>query len=282
MTNNQTVLQTEPQLSNDELKNVVRQNYEKQVAKEANFPCETISLPSQGKVYATDSPLSNGFIDLKYPTAREEDILSSQNLIKNGTVLDEFLKSIIMSNVHYKDIVWGDKNAILVAARILAYGEKYKLSITCPKCETRHIVDINLNELPTHNLGTELKQVDINEFEYTLPYSKRTITFKYLNGYDDDMIKKELSITANKNRNWTIRLRHIIKSVDGEYNQQYINSFIDNELFSKDSVELRKYVDENAPNMDYTINFTCPNCNHTEEGMEFMPNVDFFYPTIKL
>ena len=45
------------------------------------FPSEVIDLPSEGKLYPKDSPLSEGKVEIKYMTAKEEDILTSQNLI---------------------------------------------------------------------------------------------------------------------------------------------------------------------------------------------------------
>ena len=97
---------------------------------ENKFPTEVIDLPSQGKVYPKDSPLSDGKLELKYMTTREEDILMSENLIKKGMVIDKLLQSLIVTKgVKQEDLVLGDKNAVLVAARILAYGPEYNLSL---------------------------------------------------------------------------------------------------------------------------------------------------------
>ncbi len=53
------------------------------------IPTEVVDLPSQGLVYPESSPLSSGKIEMKYMTAREEDILTNQNYISNGTVIDK-------------------------------------------------------------------------------------------------------------------------------------------------------------------------------------------------
>ena len=90
--------------------------------KQFDFPTEVIDLPSEGKVYPTDNPLSSGKVTLKYMTAKEEDILSSQNLIKKGVVLDKLFESIVVDDIKIDDITIGDKNAIILATRVLGYG----------------------------------------------------------------------------------------------------------------------------------------------------------------
>ena len=83
------------------------------------FPTEVVELPSKGLIYPKDNPLSSGKIEMKYMTAREEDILTNQNYIQKGIVLDKLLESLIVSKVNYKDIIIGDKNALLIASRVL-------------------------------------------------------------------------------------------------------------------------------------------------------------------
>ena len=85
---------------------------------EHKFPTEVIDLPSKGNLYPKEHPCSNGKIEIKYMTAKEEDILTSQNLIKKGVVIDRLLDSLILTNgVKQEDLILGDKNAIMVAAR---------------------------------------------------------------------------------------------------------------------------------------------------------------------
>jgi hypothetical protein len=90
---------------------------------EYKFPTEVIDIPSGGKVYSKESPLADGKIEIKYMTTKEEDILMSENLIKKGVVIDKLLDSLIVTKgVNQASLVLGDKNAVLVASRILAYG----------------------------------------------------------------------------------------------------------------------------------------------------------------
>ena len=92
------------------------------------LPTETVELPSKGILYSEDNPLSSGKIEMKYMTAREEDILTNQNYIRQGVVIDKLLQSLIKSNINYNDLLIGDKNAIMIAARILAYGSSYEFT----------------------------------------------------------------------------------------------------------------------------------------------------------
>ena len=90
------------------------------------FPTEMVELPSRGLLYPKDSALAEGKIEMKYMTAREEDILTNQNYIQQGVVIDKLLQSLIVTPINYGDLLVGDKNAILIASRILGYGKDYE------------------------------------------------------------------------------------------------------------------------------------------------------------
>ena len=124
-------------ISNDEMVQLAKQQYERKQVSDYKFPTEIIELPSKGLVYPKDNPLSVGKIEMKYMTAKEEDILTTQSYIKDGSVLDRLFQSLIISNgegasVKYVDLVAGDKNAIMVSARILGYGKDYEVEIDDP------------------------------------------------------------------------------------------------------------------------------------------------------
>ena len=109
------------------------------MADNKQYHSEVIDLPSLGKVYPKDSPISNGKIEIKYMTAKEEDILTSQNLIKKGLVIDKLLDSLIITEgIKCDDLVLGDKNAVMVAARILAYGPEYDAEVINPNTGKTH------------------------------------------------------------------------------------------------------------------------------------------------
>ena len=95
---------------------------------EFKIPTEMVELPSKGLLYPEGHPLAEGKIEMKYMTAREEDILTNQNYIRQGIVIDKLLQSLIMTKFDYNDLLIGDKDAIMMAARILGYGKDYKFT----------------------------------------------------------------------------------------------------------------------------------------------------------
>lgn len=246
-----------------------------------DFPTEYIDLPSQGHFYPPSSPLSSGRIQLKYMTAREEDILTSQNLIKKGVVLDELLKALIVTpNVKLDDIIIGDKNAIFVAARRLAYGDKYSAKVTCPKCGEESNIDINLGDLKFKEFDFSKYARGENVFSFDLPVAKKTVTYKLLTHKDDQDIDAELAglakISKTNSPEMTTRLKYMIVSVDGNSDRSAVKKFVDN-MLAKDSIALRKQAREFTPDIDLTFNFQCPACGHGER-MALPLGASFFWP----
>ena len=143
-----------------------------------NIPTEIVELPSLGLIYPESSPLSSGKIEMKYMTAREEDILTNQNYIQKGTVLDELVKSLIVSNINYDDLCVGDKNAVLVAARILGYGKDYEVDVECPKCSTKSKHVIDLQEFGEKEIDWTKHTKGECSHKFTLPISKKELTLK--------------------------------------------------------------------------------------------------------
>ena len=243
---------------------------------EHKFPTEVIDLPSQGKVYPKDSPLAEGKIELKYMTTREEDILMSQNLIKKGVVIDKLLDSLIVTQgVKQNDLILGDKNAVLVAARILAYGPEYTVEVTNPndvEQKVQHTFD--LSKCPFKPLS-DVDYSD-NSFDYTTEVGKNKIKFKLLTGADETLIEKDLKQSAKYGYNSEIstRLRYTVTEVDGDSKQETITSFTQN-MLARDSVALRNYIKEISPDIDMT--------SEIEIGGETVSvsiplTVEFFWP----
>ena len=217
------------------------------------FPSEVIDLPSEGKLYSKDSPLSSGKIEIKYMTAKEEDILTSQNLIKKGVVIEKLLDSLILTkDVKSEDLIIGDKNAVMVAARILAYGPEYLCEIANPNTGEKLTHTFNVAECPFIKLPDG---VSGNNFEFELPVSKQKITFKLLSGKDERLINEELEklrkLGTQVIPELTTRLRYLITSVDGDNERSTINTFVEN-MLSKDSLSLRTEVARITPDIDMT------------------------------
>ena len=205
---------------------------------QTKFPSEIIDLPSGGLLYPKDSPLSSGKVEMKYMTAKEEDILTNQNFIKRGVVIDKLVQSLLIDkSIKYTDLFSGDKNALLVAARILGYGEIYEFEYDGEK------VSVDLSKLDSKPLNEELFKGGTNEFDYTLPTSKRKLTFKFLTHKDDIDIDAEVKglqkVNKESSAELSTRLKYIIQSVDGVTDKGGIRNFVDNEFLARDARAFR-------------------------------------------
>jgi hypothetical protein len=237
-----------------------------------NIPTEIIELPSKGLIYPSSSPLSSGKIEMKYMTAKEEDILTNQSYIQKGTVLDELMKSLIVSKVNYDDLVAGDKNAIMVAARVLGYGKDYSFTYEGEE------YSIDLSTLDNKEIDESLFTKGSNEFTYTFSNTNNTVTFKFLTGADEKKIEKELEglkkINKNLSPELSTRLKYLITSVNGNRETKDIRLFVDNYLLARDSMELRSYMKKIQP--DVNLIFT----TNSGEEVAIPINLNFFWPEL--
>ena len=219
---------------------------------EQKFPSEVIDLPSKGKMYSEGHPCKDGKIEIKYMTAKEEDILTSQNLIKKGVVIDRLLDSLILTpGVKTDDLILGDKNAVMVAARVLAYGPEYTCEITTPNGEVIEQT-FNLADCPFKEIDENINQ---NLFEFKLPISKQVIKFSVLTGKDEKEIQRDLDaskkVGTGISPELTTRLRYIIKEVDGDNSQSVINQTAQN-ILARDSIALREEIQKVSPDVELT------------------------------
>ena len=143
------------------------------------LPTETVELPSKGKLYPEGNALKEGKIEMKYMTAKEEDILTNQNYIKQGTVIDKLLQSLIVTKINYDDLLVGDKNAIMLAARVLSYGASYEFEYD----GVNQVIDLSKLEIKPHH--SDYIKTNANEFGFVLPHTQNTITFKLLTHGDE-------------------------------------------------------------------------------------------------
>ena len=247
--------------------------------KQYDFPTEVLDLPSKGLVYPKDHPLASGQITIKHMTAKEEDILSNQNLIKKGIVLDKLFESIVVDSVNINDIVIGDKNAIVLATRLLGYGAEYKMSFYSSLTNDTKEIVIDLSKIKTKEVDFSVFK-NKNEFEYTVPSSGKKITFKLLTHADEIAIEKDIEALKKMNKDVsadiTTRLRYMIKSVDGDNSISAVNKFV-NGMLARDSREFRNYVKSISPDMD--MKYEYEHENGEKEVININLGVGFFWPS---
>jgi len=248
------------------------------------FPTEEVTLPSKGLIYPPENPLSKGVVEMKYMTAKEEDILTNESYIKKGTVIDKLLQSLIVTPINYDDLVIGDKNALLVASRVLGYGKDYTFKVKNKQGEDEeHTID--LTELEDKELQEEfLLEKGKNEFEFTLPTTKKVITFKLLNTRDERKIDaevKSLKQTTKVENLLTTRLKHMILSVDGDYETKTIRDFVDNQFLSKDTRAFRDYLAKIQPDVDMKITLEMED-GDVKEDIQLPIGITFLWPDARI
>jgi len=272
------------EMSDAEIKERLLSEFKQTEVKKSNFPTEVVPLPSRGLLYPEGHPLADGFIEMKYMTAKEEDILTSQNLIKQGVVLDKLFESLIVTPVNYNDIYSGDKNAIMVAARLLGYGNDYTVELEDPFSPgTKQKVTIDLSQIEHKEVDYSLFENRKNEFDFELPNSKRVVTFRLMTHALEKQIETEIKasnktiIKTGIDRELTTRLKHIIIGIDGETGRAVVNNFVDNELFAVDSRALRTYIKTISPDLDMTFTFISEATGDVKE-LDIPMDVSFFWP----
>ena len=239
---------------------------------------EEVTLPSKGKLYDEKSPLRKGVLEMKYMTALEEDILTNQNYIQDGTVIDRLIKSLIVTPINYDDLLIGDKNAILIAARILGYGKDYTFNYEGEE----HTVDLTeVDDKPLHEV---VENATENNFSYTLPTSKIEITFSFMTHGKDIAIGKEIKglkkLNKKSNPELSTRMKYIITSVNGDSEKKTIREFVDRGLLARDARALRTYINEIQPDSDLTFEREASNGDF--ETLTIPITATFFWPDVEL
>jgi len=245
------------------------------------FAPQIFELPSKGWFYPETSPLSSGKVELRFPTAKDEDILMNSSYLKQGVAIDKFIEALLIDKSIFPDLLSGDKDAILFAARILAYGEEYPVKIICSSCgkETKHFV-VNLNSLDTKAVNMELPR-GINEFTISeLPITKKSLKFKLLSNKEEQNLTIARSRLVEQNidiSEWTLRFKSCILELDGSADREVINKFVDN-LLARDAQHIKNKYFEISPEILTKFNFTCKYCKAVEE-VELFLDAGFLWPS---
>jgi len=245
---------------------------------ELKIPTEIVSLPSKGLLYPETSLLSKGEIEMKYMTAKEEDILTNVNFLRQGTVIDKLLQALIVTPIDYNELLIGDKNAILIAARVLGYGKDYTFNYNGKE------VTVDLSKLEDKVIDESFYKRGENEFSFTLPHSKNVITFKLLTHGDEQKIEAEIKglqkVNPNTSTDITTRLKYTITSVEGKRDSKDIRDFVDNYLIAKDARALREYYAKIQP--DINLVYKPEDGDYVGEGIVIPVSLNFFWPDARL
>ena len=263
---------------------VVAQDEETRSPLDFSVPTEIVDLPSKGRFYSEVHPLRNkDSIEIKFMTAKDEDILTSPSLLKKGIAIDRFLKNIILDGtIRVPSLLSGDKNAILVASRINGFGAEYTTKINCPSCGSSSEHTFDLNSINVYD-GNDYDDYDVTltdrgTFIVKLPKSQFEIEVRLLTGKDESELLAKMQ--ANKKAkvyepNLTDQLRMIIVSINGNEDRSLINRAVD-ALPAFDSRYLRAAYAKVQPGLDMMQDFSCNACGYEKE-VEMPLTVDFFW-----
>ncbi len=244
-------------------------------------PTEFVALPSEGKYYPPGHPLHNQpNIEIKQMTAKEEDILTSQSLLKQGVALDRVLQSIVVDpRINVGSLLVGDRNALLVACRVSGYGSDYNTRVTCPACDAEqdHTFDLNALEVEHGGVLDNVVRNSDGTFTTTLPKSKLSATFRLLTADDEKGLERFKTKNSNKrDRLITGTLRSILVEIEDNDTDEALNYVVEN-IPSMDSAHIRRCYREVAPDLNMTQFFECRECSHTQD-VEVPLTADFFWP----
>jgi len=246
-----------------------------------NFPTEIIELPSKGLLYPPDSPLASGKVEMKYMTAKEEDILTNKNYIEQGIVVDKLLQSMLVTKFDYGDLLVGDKDLLMLSARILGYGKDYTFSHYSYVNSSTEKITVDLTQLKEKPLITDnLVSQGKNEFTFKFPSTNNKITFKLLTHKDEQDIDKEIKglkkIHPKENFELVTRLKYMITSINGDSSLETINNFVNKGLLARDAKAFREYVATISPGID--LKYTYQSENGVEEDINIPITLNFFWP----
>ncbi len=248
-------------------------------------PTEWVDLPSNGKYYPQGHPWHNKKqVEIKFMTAREEDILASRSLLQKGIAIDRMLQSVIVDKIDMKSLLIGDKNALMVAARVTGYGPNYPVTYSCPNCRASAELEFDLTTFKGLEPNKEWCQkynvrMNNNGYYITLPKTKVTANVRFLNGNDEEKLDKlaQNKKKANLGESRMIdQFRLMIVDLNGETDRSTISSFCEN-MPAGDSRILRKSFLEIRPDLDTSFNFVCQECYHESEG-DMPITANFFWP----
>ena len=243
-------------------------------------PTEFVELPSKGIGYPSGHPLHNQeTIEIRFMTAKDEDILTSRSLLKKGLALDRLIDNLLVDKtLKAKDIIVGDRNAIIIAARSSAYGHIYETKVECPSCGNKQKHEFDLSKADIHEpvLGEDIKELDNGNYMVSTPYSKIEVEMRLLTGRDEAVIFKLMNKNKEGDAILSTQMKLYIVSVNGHKQDNVIEHFINN-VPAAEARYVRNAYKDLAPTIEIKGDFECNSCTHEQE-LEVPFNTDFFWP----
>lgn len=239
-----------------------------------------VNLPSGGDFYPEGHPLHGlDKVEVKMMTTKEEDILTNQSYIENGVVLDKLFESILLADVRPKDMIDADKMAVMIAARVEAYGPEYTVTLSCNKCQNFYLWDVDLSSFESDEITSDYEKTPKGSFIVELPKSQTVVEFHHLLPDEVESITKtvdkmkSLNIKTNFNTEF---YKRVILSVNGDDKAELIADLVEN-MKILDSRKFLKAYQSTVPSLNTTVKSTCTECgHHNEGGMPVQGN--FFFP----
>ena len=241
------------------------------------IPTEIVDLPSKGKFYLQDNPLYNKeYVEIKHMTAKEEDILTSVSLIEKGIAIDHLIQSLLLDkSINAKTMFAGDRNAILLNARINGYGPEYKIESSCSSCSNTDEITVDLATIKSKTLSDDNETLTLE-----LPKSKYPVTIRFLTAHEEELLQKEVEKSTKmglSDNSFLIFLKFIVTSINGiKANDGIVSQFIEN-MPASDARYIRDFYTKTKPDIDFSVETECSLCSHTERR-EVPLTAQFFWP----
>lgn len=256
-------------------------------------PTELVEIPSEGKFYSPEHPLHNkNTIEIRQMTAKEEDILTNKSFIKKGVVIDRLLQSIIVDkSIDPASLLVGDRNAIMVAARIGAYGPKYDIALICTKCYAKEASYVDLTEVQIDKLEEVIQKVEkLQDIKHVrmqngnvvvqLPKSKWFAECRLLTGKNEKQLLDYIELKKKKDSTAELELSEqllfIVESINTVTETEKIVEAI-KLMPAYDAKFLRDKYQQLVPNVSIKKKFSCSSCE-AEQEVEVPFTQEFFWP----
>jgi len=196
-------------------------------------------------------------------------------LVEKGIVLDQLIQSLLIDkSINAKTLFGGDRNAILLNARINGYGADYKATSQCTGCGHFTNAEFNLENIKNKEINTDGEPV------VELPKTKYPVTFRYLTAHEEELLQKEVekrSKLGYGDNALTTFLKFIITSINGvKTTDSSINEFIEN-MPAADAKHIKNCYVDTKPDVDFFLEVECESCSHTERR-EVPITAQFFWP----